>query len=412
MKKIISNVENVSKGVLPNGNINYVFNDKEIEIDGVEILEKVNKIINGIVNRFCVQYENSIVLTGAGTSILKTEDLDKVGISEDLLSHFSGKTMWTLRDEIQSGLELLGYYDLNKIAELSKYEYRLPDDANYFNLEDLLSKIDIAKDFLGEDVLVEFNQTIKEIEKSIRKNCTLKLCAAHPHKQFMDKLTSRKDSYNRVKIYTTNYDTLFEEAAEEAGYIVIDGFSYSKQRKFSSKYFDYDFVEKNGNKIPDEPKYVPNIFQLLKIHGSIDWKLEQDGHVYKIENGSEDENPLMIYPRRAKFEQSYEKPYFELFSRFQYDLKQPNTLLIVIGFSFADKHILSIVQDATIYNPGLKILIVDVNIEKPEYGFFIDRASKFDNVMLFSSTFKAFVEEVYKKQTAYSDELFESRDRE
>lgn len=406
---IISSTEKVQMVSEDGALRNYRFNDKDIEATQDNKL-KIQKTINEIVNRFCSQYENTLILTGAGSSILRTEDLTASGIDTTEGTQYSGKSMWSLRDEIQDTLTLLYDFDLNRIAELVKYPKRLPDDSD-FNLEDLLTRVDIAREFLDETFAVDFNQAIAQIESMIRSNCTLTLCQAHPHKLFLDKLTARKNNYNRVKIYTTNYDTLFEDAAEDGGFILVDGFSFSKSLKFSSKYFDYDFVERQGSKIPDEPKYISKVVHLMKIHGSIDWVLQEDGNVYKVRDINE-ATPLMIYPRRAKFEQSYEKPYFELFSRFQNDLKQPNTLLMAIGFSFADKHIRSIVEEAVESNPGLKVLIVDINIEKSEYQFFIERASKFEDVMLYANSFKGFVEDVYKKQVAYSDELFEGGVRE
>lgn len=391
----------------------YSFNGNDKLADEANKL-KVQNTIHEIVNRFCSQYENTLILTGAGSSIIPDAELITCGVRLDDGNNYSGKSMWTLRDEIQTQLKQSFTCDLNNLADLVKYPKRLPENENgvdAFNLEDLLTRVDVGREFIDTAVLEEFNNTIRHIESVIRENCTIKMCNAHPHKLFLEKLTARKNNYNRVKIYTTNYDTLFEEAAEDGGFILVDGFSFSKSRKFSSKYFDYDFVERQGSKIPDEPKYISKVVHLLKIHGSIDWELGTDNNVYKVTD-TRGSNPLMIYPRRAKFEQSYEKPYFELFSRFQNDLKQPNTLLMVIGFSFADKHIRSIVEDAVKSNPGLKVLIVDINIEKSEYQFFIERASKFEDVMLYSNSFKGFVEDVFRKQMAYSDDLFQGGDRE
>lgn len=406
---IISSSEKVQ--IISENNVeqSYRFNEKEIEASPDNKV-KIQKTINEIVNRFCSQYENTLILTGAGSSILIENDLVESGIDVVNLAKHSGKSMWMLRDDIQDSLSTHFQSDLNAIAELVKYQFRLPENKEDFNLEDLLTRVDVAREFITTEDLDNFNDSINHMEAMIRANCTLELCNAHPHKLFLEKLTARKNNYNRIKIYTTNYDTLFEDAAEEGGFILVDGFSFSKNRKFSSKHFDYDIVERQGSKIPDEPKYISKVVYLMKIHGSIDWAL-RGNDVYKVAELGGTES-LMIYPRRAKFEQSYEKPYFELFSRFQNDLKQPNTLLIVIGFSFADKHIRSIVEEAVKSNPGLKILIVDVNIDKDDYQFFIDRASKFEDVMLYSNSFKGFVENVYKKQVAYSDELFEGGERE
>lgn len=54
--------------------------------------------------------------------------------------------------------------------------------------------------------------------------------------------------YQRAKIFTLNYDLLFEQAAAKGGYVVIDGFSFSMPRTFSGVYFDYDIVVRNRTK--------------------------------------------------------------------------------------------------------------------------------------------------------------------
>ena len=104
---------------------------------------------------------------------------------------------------------------------------------------------------------------------------------------------------------------------------------------------------------------------LLKIHGSLTWEREQDKIVRK--NKVDSKSPIMIFPSSNKYMQSYQKPYFELFSKFQELLRKPNTLLITAGFSFADNHISQMIIQALKNIPSLSLLITDFNIspEKP-----------------------------------------------
>ena len=62
--------------------------------------------------------------------------------------------------------------------------------------------------------------------------------------------------------------------------------------------------------------------------------------------------------------QSYEEPYFELFTKFQALLRKQNTLLITTGFSFADNHITKMITQAIKHNSGLAVLVSDFNIEQ------------------------------------------------
>ena len=70
----------------------------------------------------------------------------------------------------------------------------------------------------------------------------------------------------------------------------------------------------------------------------------------------------MIFPSSNKYMQSYQEPYFELFTKFQELLKRPNTLLITTGFSFADNHISQMIIQAILHNKSLATLITDFNI--------------------------------------------------
>ncbi len=72
----------------------------------------------------------------------------------------------------------------------------------------------------------------------------------------------------------------------------------------------------------------------------------------------------MIFPSSNKYMQSYQDPYFELFTKFQDLLKRPNTLLITTGFSFLDTHISKMITQAITHNKGLSTLVSDYNIKQ------------------------------------------------
>jgi len=84
--------------------------------------------------------------------------------------------------------------------------------------------------------------------------------------------------------------------------------------------------------------YKPSVMNLLKIHGSLTWEYDHQNNVVR-QSKDFAKKPIMVFPSSDKYSQSYQQPYFDLFVKFQELLKQPNTLLITTGFSFADNHI-------------------------------------------------------------------------
>lgn len=380
----------------------YLFNGKTItgfiDEDISDISKQEDDLIRGIVNNFSnKQYENMLILTGAGASIINSESYDKKE-----LTGYTGLTIRELTNEIKEHLKNSeNENNLMKIDEFAEKVNYLGEDEG-INIEELLSVAESAKEFLNiEDH--RFPNTLKEIEMKIKELCTLKIHEEHPHKLFLNKIISRRKSHNRVKLFTTNYDTLFEQAAQKEGIIVIDGFSYTFPRTFNSFYFDYDFIRRDESNLMNEPDYVEKVVQLYKLHGSVDWEKNQENEIIKKENT---EKPLMIYPRRDKYEQSYEAPYFEMFSRFQFELRKRNTLLITIGFSFNDKYIRTMVENALINNPDFNILIVDYDINNESFDFFKQRAiNGYENIMLYETTFQGFAN-IYMKEEAYSEDVF------
>jgi hypothetical protein len=89
-----------------------------------------------------------------------------------------------------------------------------------------------------------------------------------------------------------------------------------------------------------------------------------DGKITIHENPTK---PLMVYPRQAKYEDSYEQPFFEMMARFQRSLRINNdTLLISIGYSFNDKHINAAIEEALNQNPSFRLAVVTPTFDKDE----------------------------------------------
>ena len=266
---------------------------------------------------------------------------------------------------------------------------------------------DVIKDSTG-------NSLKESIEKKIANACNLELDKSNKHHgEFLNKLVARKPSDPRVQLFTTNYDTLFEQAAKKRGFTIIDGFSFSFPRYFAGKNFDYDIVYREKTRLKQEESFVPNIFHLYKLHGSIDWEKDENGIIQQTEKT---QKPCIIYPASEKYESSYEQPYFEMMARFQQTLRQESTLLIVIGFGFQDKHIQNVIKEAVFQNPNFHLVIINYNKNNnSETGImpnllpdYIDlNMSTESNVSVIFSTFKDFVEAFPINQSYYKSERLE-----
>lgn len=289
--------------------------------------------------------------------------------------------------------------------ELLPCDNKLRRIANDKDIEAFLSHI-LLVEKISEEKASRLKPLREQLEKIIRDACQLELDSSNaPHKTFLDKITARKASEPRVQLFTTNYDTLFEQAAQEGGYAVIDGFSFTFPRTFSGRYFDYDIVQRERTRLKDEESFMSKVFHLYKMHGSLTWEKTEQGIVQQVNST---ESPLIVYPASDKYESSYEQPYFEMMSRFQQALRRENTLLIVVGFGFRDKHIQNVILEAVNQNPSFQLVIVNYNsnetIDREELKEYFDGNEVKRNVSIVFDTFKNFTESFPENKTYSSNE--------
>ncbi len=252
----------------------------------------------------------------------------------------------------------------NAISELDKFGdikieicYAGPE-----NIEDFLSQCYNSLAFIDKKIKESVKEFIKKAEKAIFEACTrfLENAPSLPaHEELLEKLTKRKSRFPRPKVFTTNYDLCFEFAAARLGMTMIDGFSYSQPRKFNPNFFGYDIVRR-AQSPPETNELVDGVIQLLKIHGSVDWELSESG-IQQVQDPDEDKRCL-IYPAATKYQHSYTQPYLEMMARFLMSLREQNTTLIVVGFSFNDDHLKAPILAAVQSNPSLNLVVVDPSI--------------------------------------------------
>lgn len=348
-------------------------------------------------------FPNVVVLTAAGTSM----DND----NGDDTSH-RGKTREGLWKACKK--EIVAFNtEIEDFENKPFFHQKDPNgkDLGYGDIEELLSFLVLYSK--ANEVDDAFNKKLAALKNSIVSNCRLTIQPDAPHQVFLNKLSSRKPSDSRVQLFTTNYDTLFEQAANNAGFTIVDGFSYTQPRVFSGRFFDYDFVNRERSRLKNEESFIPKVFHLYKLHGSLVWEREDNGRIVQKENPVD---PLIIYPASDKYESSYEQPYFEMMSRFQQALRKDNVLLIIIGFGFKDKHIMSAILEAVEQNPSFQLAIIDYNsegtINEENLSAFFEGKDKERikrNVSIIFDKFRSFVEK-YPENETYNEELLQFSD--
>lgn len=359
--------------IFEEGDDGLIVNPDEIFKNPITLLEHADVQKRGFYKNLLQQkyseIENFIVLSGAGTS---------VGVGR-----------------LKKGLTMAGLWDaLTKSTEKGALDFLIEKVGGYEkqDLEELLS-LAAMLEVITKDT--QLSEAIRKVKGFIVQECTLLLDDQAPHQAFLNKIGLRPQKFPRVKLFTLNYDTLFEQAAAKERYTVIDGFTFSNPRIFNGKYFDYDIIETRHNRQDKKDSTIAKLFYLFKMHGSLNWK--RTGN--EIEQASESipvDERIMIFPQSNKYEHSYEQPYFEMMARFQQALRMENTLLITIGFSFYDKHVSSVILESLKQNPSLNLMSLthgEVVGQRAEYQKELHRIAEIQSrVTLIAESFSDFTD--------------------
>jgi hypothetical protein len=204
-----------------------------------------------------------------------------------------------------------------------------------------------------------------------------------------------------VNLFTTNIDVFPEKAIEDIGLEFNDGFNGRFRPSFSLSNFHKTRFKRSLHF--DNISEIP-VFNLLKLHGSLTWRLlddnsivfssdlaqvakaiqisfptdalvaiEKDTTAQTLQTAANDielhesissfissyEELIIVNPTKDKFRHTIlNYTYYELLRIFSNELEKDNTVLFVMGFSFADEHIREIVLRAANSNPTLLVYVI------------------------------------------------------
>lgn len=169
----------------------------------------------------------------------------------------------------------------------------------------------------------------------VRGTASEPIISVDDHRAFIRHLFAAREKpgfqQDPITFFTTNYDTLIEDALALQQVPFADGFLGGAMGFWAP---EVGFAETRSNR---------PAARVVKLHGSVDWHRSADGSVVRCRNGCaypSREGNLLIYPQSTKYVATQKDPFAALFSMFRQTLSVgPDNVLGICGYSFGDDHI-------------------------------------------------------------------------
>ncbi|MCP3032320.1 SIR2 family protein [Halobacillus sp. A1] len=216
--------------------------------------------------------------------------------------------------------DLLALLDRSHASEITmnnvKYEY-----SSLYTLYKQIIRI------IGELVRFGYKHSVDE-----KGDIESPIVEIGPHQEFVKKLFNRRsnlENITSINFFTTNYDTLLEDALTLEKKEVIDGFTGG-----AMGFWNPDVFSEKDNSYS---------YKVYKLHGSIDWYKDDEKGLLRSRFGTKylsDNSNLLIYPQATKYVETQKDPFALLFSKFRERLiVSRDNILVACGYSFGDNHI-------------------------------------------------------------------------
>lgn len=159
-----------------------------------------------------------------------------------------------------------------------------------------------------------------------------------------------------VNIFTTNYDLFIESSLDlltkNENFIFNDGTNGYFHKVLDSSNYNKSVAYRGLNE--NYLNELPSI-SLIKPHGSMNWEKGENNKI--LIRPCTVNHPVVVRPTGLEGQETYLNNHFhDMLRVFQLELDKPQSVLIVIGFSFQDDHIAKMIRRA-LKNPELMIYI-------------------------------------------------------
>jgi hypothetical protein len=274
------------------------------------------------------------IFTGAGAS----KPLDYSTTTEFFPSDnaFPKPNYLNFFNHIKEHLGVSGVVDVEKVLEVLQ-----PAEEN---LKTLSGK------FIAKKLTDNWGNLIPSFTEYIRGRC-FDLYGFYPNEDKVNELYNPlldivRWKEQKISLFTVNYDPVTDAIMEIA-----------EQMKIPS----YDGFKPRGRWDPSGYNDIKKGFNIYRLHGSMSW-IKQGAHVINTRDYSRrsgNTKHLIIYPGyKGNPENEEEEVFYYPHNALRTQLEKTD-LLIVIGFSFRDNHINSILNNAFKKNPGLKLIVIN-----------------------------------------------------
>lgn len=197
------------------------------------------------------------------------------------------------------------------------------------------------------------------------------------HHALVSKLVARDPVLGRAQVFTTNYDTLIEQALDALSIRYADGFSGTVTRRLDSADHLLD-VYYPGEVSEGRVRRYDKFLHVHKLHGSVHWRRTAAGEIHQVARPgrgdwtewlaasaekrlsefASDGSRVAILPTDGKYVATLGMPYAHNLRAFQRALQTPQTFVVVAGYGFSDAHVNTMIDEG-MTNPGVALLVID-----------------------------------------------------